>query len=42
MTGFVIEKTLAMDNVFVIAMIFAYFVIPRAPLFSHRNGARAL
>lgn len=28
-TGFVIEKSLAMDNVFVIAMIFAYFSIPR-------------
>jgi tellurite resistance protein TerC len=28
MTGFVVEKTLAMDNVFVIAMIFAYFSIP--------------
>jgi tellurite resistance protein TerC len=28
-TGFVIEKSLAMDNVFVIATIFAYFAIPR-------------
>ncbi|WP_242416521.1 TerC family protein [Sphingomonas panni] len=28
-TGFVIEKSLAMDNVFVIAMIFGYFAIPR-------------
>jgi tellurite resistance protein TerC len=28
MTGFAIEKTLAMDNVFVIAMIFTYFAIP--------------
>ncbi|WP_181700412.1 TerC family protein [Chthonobacter albigriseus] len=28
-TGFVIEKSLAMDNIFVIAMIFAYFHIPR-------------
>jgi tellurite resistance protein TerC len=27
-TGFLIEKTLAMDNVFVIAMIFSYFAIP--------------
>ena len=26
-TGFVVEKSLAMDNVFVIAMIFAYFGI---------------
>jgi tellurite resistance protein TerC len=29
-TGFVIEKSLAMDNVFVIATIFAYFAIPQA------------
>ncbi len=28
LTGFLIEKTLAMDNVFVIAMIFAFFAIP--------------
>jgi tellurite resistance protein TerC len=28
-TGFVIEKSLAMDNVFVIAMIFTYFSVPR-------------
>lgn len=34
MTGFAIEKTLAMDNVFVIAMIFGYFAIPRA--YQHR------
>lgn len=27
-TGFVIEKSLAMDNVFVIAMIFSYFAVP--------------
>jgi len=33
-TGFVVEKSLAMDNVFVIAMIFAYFGIPR--LYQHR------
>ncbi len=33
-TGFVVEKTLAMDNIFVIAMIFAYFQIPR--LYQHR------
>jgi tellurite resistance protein TerC len=33
-TGFVVEKTLAMDNVFVIAMIFAYFAVPR--LYQHR------
>jgi len=34
MTGFVVEKTLAMDNVFVIAMIFSYFAIPRQ--YQHR------
>lgn len=33
-TGFVVEKTLAMDNVFVIAMIFTFFGIPR--LHQHR------
>jgi tellurite resistance protein TerC len=34
LTGFAVEKALAMDNVFVIAMIFAYFSIPR--LYQHR------
>ena len=34
LTGFVIEKSLAMDNVFVIAMIFTYFAVPR--LYQHR------
>jgi tellurite resistance protein TerC len=29
MTGFAVEKALAMDNVFVIAMIFAFFAVPR-------------
>ena len=33
-TGFVIEKSLAMDNVFVIAMIFTYFAVPRE--YQHR------
>lgn len=33
-TGLVIEKSLAMDNVFVIAMIFTYFAIPRQ--YQHR------
>lgn len=33
-TGFIVEKSLAMDNVFVIAMIFTYFGIPR--LYQHR------
>ena len=28
-TGFVVEKSLAMDNIFVIAMIFGFFAIPR-------------
>lgn len=34
LTGFVVEKSLAMDNVFVIAMIFSALAIPRA--FQHR------
>ena len=34
LTGFAVEKALAMDNVFVIAMIFTYFSIPR--LYQHR------
>ena len=34
LTGFVVEKSLAMDNVFVIALIFGYFAIPRA--YQHR------
>ncbi|MBB5577051.1 hypothetical protein GGD50_005700 [Rhizobium paranaense] len=29
MTGFVVEKTLALDNVFVIALIFSFFAVPR-------------
>ena len=33
-TGFVIEKSLSMDNVFVIAMIFSFFAIPRE--YQHR------
>jgi len=28
LTGFVVEKSLAMDNIFVIAMVFSYFAIP--------------
>jgi tellurite resistance protein TerC len=28
LTGYVVEKSLAMDNIFVIALIFAYFAIP--------------
>ena len=34
LTAFVVEKTLAMDNVFVIALIFTYFAIPRE--YQHR------
>lgn len=34
LTGFAVEKALAMDNVFVIAMIFAYFAVPRR--YQHR------
>jgi tellurite resistance protein TerC len=34
LTGFVVEKSLAMDNVFVIAMIFTYFAVPR--IYQHR------
>jgi tellurite resistance protein TerC len=33
-TGYVIEQSLAMDNIFVIATIFTYFAIPRA--YQHR------
>ncbi|SIR45410.1 tellurite resistance protein TerC [Rhizobium sp. RU35A] len=34
LTAFVVEKTLAMDNIFLIAMIFAFFSIPRE--YQHR------
>ena len=34
LTAFVVEKTLAMDNVFVIALIFTYFAVPRP--YQHR------
>jgi tellurite resistance protein TerC len=34
LTGFFVEKSLAMDNVFVIATIFAYFAVPRQ--YQHR------
>jgi tellurite resistance protein TerC len=33
-TGYLIEKTLALDNVFVISMIFTYFAVPA--LYQHR------
>ncbi len=34
LTGFVVEKTLALDNVFVIALIFSFFAVPAA--YQHR------
>ena len=34
LTAFVIEKSLALDNIFVIALIFSFFAIPRA--YQHR------
>jgi len=33
-TGFVVEKSLAMDNIFIIALIFNYFAVPR--IYQHR------
>jgi tellurite resistance protein TerC len=33
-TGFLIEKTLALDNIFIISMIFSYFAIPKK--YQHR------
>jgi tellurite resistance protein TerC len=34
LTAFVVEKSLALDNVFVIALIFGYFAVPR--MYQHR------
>ena len=34
LTGFLVEKSLSMDNVFVIAMVFSFFAIPRR--YQHR------
>ena len=34
LTGYFIEKSLALDNIFVISLIFTYFAIPRA--YQHR------
>ncbi len=34
LTGYVVEKSLAMDNIFVIAMVFGYFAIPNK--YQHR------
>ena len=33
-TGYVVEKSLSIDNIFVIAMIFGFFAVP--PLYQHR------
>ena len=29
LTGYVVEKSLGVDNIFVIAMIFGFFAVPR-------------
>ena len=34
LTGFLVEKTLSMDNIFVISLVFSYFGIPR--IYQHR------
>src|SRR3954470_9643105 len=34
LTGYVIEKSLSVDNIFVIALIFSYFAVP--PKYQHR------
>ena len=34
LTGFVVEKSLAIDNIFIFAMVFSYFAIPKA--YQHR------
>jgi tellurite resistance protein TerC len=34
LTGFLVEKTLALDNIFVISLIFTYFAVPAA--YQHR------
>jgi tellurite resistance protein TerC len=39
-TGFAVEKTLALDNVFVISMVFAYLAIPR--MYQHRRISVAI
>ncbi|MCG3130127.1 MAG: putative membrane-bound redox modulator Alx [Phycisphaerae bacterium] len=33
-TGYLVEKSLAVDNIFVIAMLFAFFAVP--PMYQHR------
>lgn len=34
LTGYIVEKSLSVDNIFVIAMLFAFFAVP--PLYQHR------
>jgi tellurite resistance protein TerC len=34
LTGYIVEKSLSVDNVFVIAMLFSYFAVPR--IYQHR------
>ncbi|HEY0036079.1 MAG TPA: hypothetical protein VGB66_05290, partial [Longimicrobium sp.] len=34
LTGYLVEKSLAVDNIFVIAMIFSYFAVPS--IYQHR------
>ena len=34
LTGFIVEKTLAIDNIFVFAIVFSYFAIPK--MYQHR------
>ena len=34
LTGYLVEKSLAVDNIFVIAMVFAFFAVP--PVYQHR------
>jgi tellurite resistance protein TerC len=34
LTGYVVEKSLSVDNIFVIAMIFSFFAVP--PIYQHR------
>jgi len=34
LTGYIVEKSLSVDNIFVIAMIFSFFSVP--PLYQHR------
>ena len=34
LTGYIVEKTLSVDNIFVIAMIFSFFAVPA--IYQHR------